>query len=412
MKHQQLIFQTVFAFVLFLIPTIALEPMDSSTYTVSDFFSYYSQVRMLVAKPGTDVYSIEPMMNTANALFPLPKGHLYLVGEPPVSLTFLLPLFLIPPQYSLWTFKTLLALFAALSVALLCQIFELKERQYQLTCVLVALSGPLWESTRVSKTGLIVLLGLSLSLWALKSKKTLAAAIFLLPWTFKPQLMAPFICSMLGAKQLKFIACLVGATAVLTLVTLPLFGITNYQAWLAILKFGVGHPELNSPSLHPTVRGQLMLLGNVPNSFVQAIALLSFAVAQIVGMLVGWRLSRRPDLLLWCTMCMPCGILCSPYCHNYDLVLLIPSVIAFYKLPGLNTLKNIPKIICMATVFLCLLVFEMPIYTRIHYDFLQHGLLTFSPFFCSLFVMSIIFLAMILRESSLPEPALAANSEA
>ena len=365
---------------------------------------------MLVAKPGEDVYSIEPMMRTANALFPLPQGHLYLVGEPPVSLTFLLPLYLIPPQYALWTFKTLLVLFAALSVAFLCQIYELKERQYQITCVLVALSGPLWESTRVSKTGLIVLLGLSLSLWALKSKKPLAAAIYLLPWTFKPQLMSPFIASMLGARQLKYIACLVGATAALTLITLPLFGITNYKAWLAILKYGTVHPELNSPWLHATVRGQLMLLGHVPESIVQAVALTSFALALSVGLIVGGRLNRRPDLLLWGTMCMPFGILCSPYCHNYDLVLLIPPVIAFCKLPGLNALNKIPKIICITAVFLCLLVFEMPIYTRIHYDFLQRGLLSVSPFFCSLSVISIIFLAMILRESSLPAPVAAAKS--
>ncbi len=398
MKPQQLILQTVFAFILFMMPTVALEPNDESIYTVSDFFAYYTQSKMLVSQPGQDVYSDGPLRTEATKMFPPLKEHLYLVGEPPVSLTFLLPLSVIPPVYALWTFKTTLVLIAAVSVAILAQLFELTERQYLLTSLLVTMSGPLWESTRVSKPGLIVLLGLTLCLWALKRGKTVPAAIAFLPWTFKPQLMAPFLCALVGFKQFKFIAYVVAATALLTIVTLPLFGVTNYQAWLAVIKYGTQHPELNSPSLHPTIRGQLMLV-HVPESIVQVAALASFAIAQAVAFFVGWRLRKRADMLMWCTLCMPLGILCSPYCHNYDLVLLIPSVIAFCKLPGLNALPKVPRITILTVVFLCLLVFEMPFYTRIHYDMLQKGLLTVSPLFCSLLVLSVIFVTMAVRES-------------
>ena len=398
---KQLVVQTIFAFVLFLMPTIALEPQDNSIYTVSDFFAYYTQATMLVRNPGCDIYSEQPMMAVAAQLFPELRTHgWYLVGEPPVSLTFLIPVFLLPAAYSLLMYKIFLVLCISLSVALLVQIFELNERQFQASSIAIALSGPLWEATRVTKPGIIVLLAFTLCLLALKSKKPIAAAVCFLPWTFKPQLMVLFIGEMLAARNWKFIISLIAATAALLLVTFPLFGVVNYKEWLEVIRYGTAHPEMNTPFLHPTIRGQMMRFTSTPESIIKVLATLAFVAAQLAGLFLGFRARNKPNQLLICVLAMPLSVVCSPYCHNYDLVILIPSIIAFFTLPGLKTLPQATRVCIYVVVSLCLLVFEMPIYNRIFYDFIQHPILTVSPLFCALMILSLIFMTMAYRETA------------
>jgi hypothetical protein len=90
--------------------------------------------------------------------------------------------------------------------------------------------------------------------------------------------------------------------------------------------------------------------------------------------------------------CMPLGIVTSPYCQNYDLVILIASVIAFFKLLPLVPMSKPLRIACLIVVAACLLVFELPFYTFIHYTYLAHGLITINPFFVSLCVLSALFI--------------------
>lgn len=399
MNIQRIVLQTIFSFVLFLMPTVALEPQDESLYTVSDFFVYYTQSTMMVHNPGCNIYSEQPLMTEAAKLFPPLKTHgWYLVGEPPISLIFLMPLFLIPAQFALWTFKVILLLCASLSLSLLVELFELNERQFQLSSIIMALSGPLWEATRVTKPGLIVLLAFTMCLWALKKNNPIAFALLFLPWTFKPQLLSMFLCELTGARKFKFIAFLAASTVALLLLTFPLFGMVNYQAWIDAINYGGAHPEIQAPFLHPTLRGQMMRFASIPDSVVKITSTIAFISAQVAGLFLGFKFSKSTNWLQLCVVCMPLAIVCTPYCHNYDLVLLIPSVIAFFKLKSLQALNKTVKIACIVVVSLCLLVFEMPIYTRIHYDFLQHPILTVSPLFCSLVVMSAIFVTMAYRD--------------
>jgi hypothetical protein len=401
---KKLLLQTVFAFILFMMPTVALEPQDDSIYTVSDFFVYYTQAHMLVKNPRCDVYSEVPLMTTAAELFPPLKTHgWYLVGEPPVSLAFLIPLFLLPASFSLWIYKTFLVICMSISLALLVQIFELNERQFQLAAILIALSGPLWEATRVTKPGIIVLLALTLCLLALKNKKPLTAALLFLPWTFKPQLIVMFFVELLAARKFKFIAMMVIATLILIVVTLPLLGIDNYQQWLLALKYGTEHPEINAPFLHPTVRGQLMRFASMPESIIKIVVAVGFITAQVVALVIGHLARSKKDWLRIIVMILPLSVVCSPYCHIYDLVLLIPSVIAFVTAPGLKSMKRPARITCYTIASLCLLVYELPLYNRIHYDYLQKGILTVSPLFCSLLIASILCVFVAFRETRQPE---------
>jgi hypothetical protein len=145
----------------------------------------------------------------------------------------------------------------------------------------------------------------------------------------------------------------------------------------------------------------MMRFASIPDSFVNATSTIAFITAQLAGLFLGYKFSKSTNWLQMCVVCMPLAIVCTPYCHNYDLVLLIPSVIAFFKLKSLQALNKATRIACIVVVALCLLVFEMPIYTRIHYDFLQHPILTVSPLFCSLSIMSIIFVTMAYRQSTM-----------
>jgi hypothetical protein len=291
----------------------------------------------------------------------------------------------------------------SIAVALLGQIFELNERQFQLSAALIALSGPLWEATRVTKPGIIVLLALTLCLLFLKKKRPLTAGLFFLPWTFKPQLILMFFIALLAARKFKFIAIMVIATLLLIVITLPLLGVNNYQEWLRALKYGTEHPEINAPFLHPTIRGQLMRFASMPESIIKITVAVTFVSAQIVALVIGHLARLKEDWLRIIVMILPLSVVCSPYCHIYDLVILIPSVIAFFTAPGLKNLKRPARVTCCTIAALCLLVYELPIYNRIHYDYLQKSILTVSPLFCSLLIASILFVAIAFRETGQPD---------
>src|ERR1700735_1898209 len=94
--------RSAFAFIVLLMPVIVLAPPGDSVYEVTDFFSYYTQARLLVEKPGQDVYDPQKLIARAREMYPALNSHgPYYVGEPPLSLTFLFPVAVLPREHAL-----------------------------------------------------------------------------------------------------------------------------------------------------------------------------------------------------------------------------------------------------------------------------------------------------------------------
>jgi hypothetical protein len=401
MNIKQLLVRSLFAFIVLLMPVVALEPLDDSVFGFTDFFSYYTQAKLIIEQPCQDIYDPDKLIRRARELYPPLNSHgPYYVGEPPLSLTLLLPAGFLPKDFALIVCKGILVILTGISMALLAVIFEQTERQFIWSTVAVAASGPFWEATRVTKPGLVVLFGLTLCLWYLRNNKQLKGALCMLPWTFRPQLLLMFFAGLFGARQLRFLAWVAVTSVCLFVLTLPLFGLDNYKSWQKYLSYMSWHHDITAPFLHPTIRGQLMRFTEVPANVVSLVWPFTFGASLLLAVYLGDRFKRSARWLQLCTACMPLGVVAGPYCHNYDLVLLIPSVVAFFKLPVMAALTKRFRITCFSLVGLSLLCFEMPIYSLIHYTYLQRNIWIISPLFISLLLLSVIFVYVAWRDAA------------
>jgi hypothetical protein len=73
----------------------------------------------------------------------------------------------------------------------------------------------------------------------------------------------------------------------------------------------------------------------------------------------------------------------SIYCHNYDLLLLVPVVAALISLGFFVRAPLAARVI----VFICGFIFLMPVYGRIHYYYLLRGGV-WNPFVFALLLFS------------------------
>jgi hypothetical protein len=411
MPAKKFCIQTIFAFMLLLMPAVALVPQDS-LYQRCDFFYYYSEATLVCTGHAKELFNLDYFRQHTESLFPDFKKTtgLLIMAEPPLSAPFIIPIAIIPIAYAYYIWQFVLLVCLSVSLALWTQMFRFSDRQFLLAAVVVTLSGPIYEVIRVAKPTALVFLCWTVAVWFWQRKQFIGAGILFAPWTLKPQQMMPFIALMTGARQFKFVLGIVLVTLGLFLASLAIFGFDIYPQWLRALAISQEHPELTSPSLHPVLRGQLLRLLGMDAKVVAHIITPIVAVAYLSALFLlaylGHRFRKCPDLIKLTVACIPLGIVTSPYCQNYDLILLIPSVLAFFKLGALNSLHKAIRIICLVVVAACLLVFELPFYTFIHYTYLQHGLLAINPFFVSLCLLSAIFIWASVRASKVPQAEL------
>ena len=99
---------------------------------------------------------------------------------------------------------------------------------------------------------------------------------------------------------------------------------------------------------------------------------------------IGRQVKHRQDwLTIGLVVTMPIWIVTSLHCHNYDLLLLVPGlacVVGYHLYRGMPRWPNLAASIAV-------LVMIMPIYNKIHYDYLLKGGLI-NPFVIKLIVMT------------------------
>jgi hypothetical protein len=407
MSLSKFFLQTLFAFLLLIMPTVALSPPgENAKYDVSDFFGYYVQTRLLVEGRFSDSYDMPKMEKAMYEIFPVYKEeqrHNFIGLGTPQPTIFLLPLALIPASvsYLFGVFSVILAI--SLSLPLLADVFAISEKQYKFAVPCIALSGPVWEVVRVTKPTVFILLGFALALWFLKSPlfknskfKDLWAALAFQGWTFKPHEILPLLAVCFGGRQFKFVFLLIGLTIAITLITLPIMGADTYINWYETLKINMMHPEFASPQLEPTLRGQLLRFDMVHLATINHISELVFAVAMLGSMVLGNFFRNHRDYFYLVVLSLPIGFVTSLHSYSYDLILLIPSCFAFINLPFLKSMSRSLRWSANVVMALCLLTYELPIYTIIHYFFLQPNKWVINPLFISLAVLSGLFLTVAL----------------
>jgi hypothetical protein len=106
--------------------------------------------------------------------------------------------------------------------------------------------------------------------------------------------------------------------------------------------------------------------------------------ALVVIFLQGRRWGRGTHwLAIGLLVAMPLGLLTSLHCHDYDLVLMIPSLVAYLK-SGSTAMT--PRWLLVPTVVL-VPAFLLPFYADIHYGYLLKGGLI-NPLFVGLVLYS------------------------
>jgi Glycosyltransferase family 87 len=352
---------------------------------VNDLPQYYAAGRMVLLGQGAHVYDTAALFALEKELFPtLERGVALFLPPPAVPL--LVPVALIPLAVApaLWT----IILAAALGLALWNIIrWQKLDRHASLWLIgLVAMSGPAVEALRLGQLSPLMLLAL-VCFARLSERRPLAAGAVLNVLIFKPQQLFPLlIFTGAGAGRKQFAAAAAGGLLLFAIAGIVL-GNSGISEYLHL----VSNPEslqLMQPELTPTVRGQFMRVWGTHAAGANLAAVAALFLSTVAVAVLGWRHRQRQG---WMPICLaaavPLGLVTSLHCHDYDLLLMIPGLVALVRSQLWNNVHTGVKL----AIMLGLAAFLLPFYNDIHYGYLLKGgvvnlhfllLLAFSIFMC------------------------------
>lgn len=335
--------------------------------TVNDLPEYYAAARMMVSGQSERIYDLPTAFALQKELFPaLNRGVALFVPPPAVPL--LLPLALVPADAApmVWTVFLLSAL--VVSLVWLSRINHLSLYASLWLVGLVTLSGPAIEAVRLGQLAPLMLLALT-AFVASANKHPRIAGVLLDVLLFKPQQL--FAIALFGIASLRRNIVMPFALGAIALVAVSqvLFGVKGMTTYLGTIS-DFHNISLMQPELNPTIRGQSLRLfgiGSPIPGFLAAIGMLSSS--SLIGF-IAW---RNRNSSRWITLCLggllPLGLLTSFHCHDYDLLLLVPGMVAVIRTQVWRDLPNAAKIAAM----LGIASFLVPFYNDIHYSYLLRG---------------------------------------
>lgn len=352
-------------------PVSALIGSQSSFGRLNDFPEYYAAAKMIKDGRGADIYKLDELFKVQHECFPSMEGRGIAFYIPPFAVPLLFPLAFLPPLQSYWLFMSgsLGCLFAA--VFALKKNFDLSTNATLWMLTGLCASAPLFESLKIAQLAPFLFAGFSFFLLLSASKKDLISGICLSSLLLKPQELLPISIYVLFSARFKIIATLIATYIVLAILSVSMLGLEGYSNYAALLKDSTSNTQFMQPELSATIRGQLLRIPGISNGLANWISLFSlFSVSLLIAItaircqrdhtlpstqgslrtswfkqLTNWftggskrspeQKSTRPfekGLLL---LSLPLGLLSALHCHDYDLLLLLPWVIALWKLnPG------------------------------------------------------------------------------
>jgi len=223
-------------------------------------------------------------------------------------------------------------------------------------------------------------------LFLIKSSKQKSASAIIgqaLLW-LKPHLLLPLLIFEINTPLvlLAIFTCLLGA---LGLVLSCLFGgVTIISNYIHLLASDEIYGNLLGLIYSPTLRGQLLKL-SCDQFIAIKITMIIYSFLLIFSLLMPKRIKLlNKDCSTAFTTIVPLTLCLAPHLHNYDLLLLIPSIVLLssYSLTGFLFRLRLFIIGLMALVFI------IPIYVALHYFYVLRGGLI-NPFFWTTLVYAI-----------------------
>jgi hypothetical protein len=202
---------------------------------------------------------------------------------------------------------------------------------------------------------------------------------------------------LLGAGQIKLVSRVLIMVMGLCILSLAIVGPVAYEQYWMIMTAPSKWSIWMQPELNPTVRGQMLRLFPDSHGLVTGLSLLVSVLTLVAIWYCGRKLARKSDWLnLGIATCMPIGLLTCLHCHDYDLLLLLPAVIASIKT---GMAKDWTKW-TQGVALVALAPYLLPTYIFIHYDYLlQQGLI--NPHFCILLIFAMLMFGAAFRQTNL-----------
>lgn len=355
----------------------------------SDLPEFYCAARLVVARCGTQVYDLLALGRVENLMFPSLGGRTIGLMVPPLAIPWLVPLAFVPVYALPMLWKTMNVFALLLATAVLKKVFGLTLKDWLWLITGLGLTGPLFESLRIDQLAPLLLFAFCLTLWAIKNERPVLAALAISFFWLKPQQIFLFLVMLLACRRFSILAYWSGFSLLLALTSFILMGakaVTNYLMIFSPLAATFMQAELG-----PNFRGQLLRLFPESAHIVMMISLGFLLAAAAIIILITRRFRYAANWLeLGILVSMPLGLLSSLHCHDYDLILLTPSIIALFKYR--QKLKRFSWLLgCCGFVGL---FFFLPVYVEIHYAYLLKGAVI-NPCFIGLLIFAISVLVLV-----------------
>jgi hypothetical protein len=387
-------------------PTFVLIPGDA-VFELTDFPNYYAASNLIWSGHGADIYKHDLVIAREDQLFPrVPKGRDLPVLVPPFSLPLLLPLNIVPPEPAriIWALGQMLAV--VVSLMLCATHFAIPERKLLFLTIAIALCGPFWESMRCAQVAPFLLLSLCLTFTYLQRNKQIDAGIACGVFLFKPHECFHFVLSQLAAFKWRYVLVLGLVFLVAALISLAAVGVDGWSAWEHLMSGLLADPQGTGPQLNPTIRGQLLRVGMGMAPQVILIASATFwLIFSAASLFLGFKFKSNEKFLdISLVLTIPFSLLTSLHSHNYDLMLLLPAVLALSRIGSATLQSSRSRLIFKIFIAALILPLMLPFYIIIHYGFLVHGFVP-NPFFFSLVLFLMTGVIMVARMIQFKEEA-------
>lgn len=368
-------FPYIFAAILVAIVGGVLSPPGLKLFDLPEF---YAPGRLLLNGNSSLIYNHDFIKAFEKSLFPGYQDPLLLV--PPFSLALLVPLGLLPTNFANIVWFALIVLCSTAGLGTAARTCQMHPKVFLRLSMFLCAFGPEFEVVRHGQLATFSMLSIALCVLLAKQKRDFVAGICLISLLAKPQELLPLVVFALGARRIRLLMGLMLASTIVVFSSFLLFGTSVIASYIHLVST-TDRPEMAS-WLGPTVHGQLLRLFPT-SSLADIISLLILAAALIFLFALGNRVKQRNDWWLYMPLAaVPVGLLTAMHCHNYGLVLLIPGITIFFGAPAFKQIPAKRKIIYL----LPLALYVMPLYAKIHYEYVLPGAPLNPLFFALLYV--------------------------
>jgi len=389
------------AAMLLLVPVIANKFTAPKWQTYGDFKSYYAMSSILRGPTPSQTYEEAVMKKTVVNFFPEavdPRANPPPLQVFPFALPLILPISLVPAKWSCDVWTAILLLCTVAATLILSRREKMSSRSTAIVLLLVAASGPYHSLIRLGELAPIGLLCLSLAFICLQRKNACGAGVLLSLMLMKPHWVLPFLAYLFGCRRFKVLAWLGLSTFVLAAVAYVSFGAETFSNYLPQAKHLSENPLIFSVPEAVSLTAQIYrLMPRLPYASIMPFTALIYCCSLLFLCWLGNRYRDNRDWLTPGIICaFPLGISCAFYYSPYDIIFVLPSLLALFGQTNFSTLPASSKtLICLSA-----LVLMNPLYHWIMGKLSEGFALPFNPIYAGVLVLSVVAVRFCLTEKA------------